>query len=91
MLEKLRKKLTNVTKQVLSIEKQLDAIPSRYELSQYQKRFVELDNQVSAEYVETQKFIIMYNTLRDQLVFMEKEVKLLNRYDRTYFIFHFKC
>jgi len=78
MLEKLRKKLTNVTKQVLSIEKQLDAIPSRYELSQYQKRFVELDNQVSAEYVETQKFIIMYNTLRDQLVFMEKEVKLLN-------------
>jgi len=78
ILEKLRKKLTNVTRQVLSIEKQLDAIPSRYELSQYQKRFVELDNQVSAEYCETQKFIIMYNTLRDQLLFMEKEVKLLN-------------
>lgn len=78
MLEKLRKKLTNVSKQVLNIERQLDAIPSRYELSQYQKRFVELDNQVAAEYCETQKFIIMYNTLRDQLMFMEKEVKLLN-------------
>ena len=64
ILEKLRRKLTNVTRQVLSIEKQLDAIPSRYELSQYQKRFVELDNQVSAEYCETQKFIIMYNSLR---------------------------
>ena len=44
----------------------------------HQKRFVDLDNEVSAEYCETQKFVIMYNTLHDQLTFMEKEVKLLN-------------
>lgn len=47
-------------------------------MAQYQKRFVELDNQVAAEYCETQKFVIMYNTLQDQLVFMDKEVNLLN-------------
>ena len=56
----------------------LDAIPSRYELAQYQKRFVELDNQVAAEYSETQQFYLLYNTLQDQKTFMEREIKLLS-------------
>ena len=53
-------------KEVQLLEHQLDAIPSRYELVQYQKRFVELDNQVAAEYAETQQFVTLYNTLQDQ-------------------------
>ena len=77
-LEKLRKKLANVSNQVLKLERQVDAVPSPYELAQYQKRFVELENQVAAEYCETQQFVAMYNTLQDQLLFLEKEVKLLN-------------
>ena len=77
-LEKLRKKLANVSNQVLKLERQVDAVPSPYELTQYQKRFVELENQVAAEYCETQQFVAMYNTLQDQLLFLEKEVKLLN-------------
>ena len=78
LLGKIKKKLIAVNQQVQLMERQIDAIPSRAELAQYQKRFVELEDQVSAEYCETQKFIIMYNTLREQLLFMEKEVKLLN-------------
>ena len=78
LLEKLTKKLTNINDQIETMERQVDAVPSRYELAQYQKRFVELDHQVSAEYCETQKFVIMYNSLRDQMLFMEKEIKLLN-------------
>jgi len=77
-LEKLRKKLANVSAQVMNLERQVDAVPSQYELAQYQKRFVELENQVAAEYCETQQFVAMYNTLQDQLMFVEKEVKLLN-------------
>ena len=77
-LEKLRKKLANVSNQVHLMERQVDAVPSQAELVQYQKRFVELENQVSAEYCETQQFVTMYNTLQDQLMFLEKEVKLLN-------------
>ena len=77
-LEKLRKKLANVSNQVHLMERQVDAVPSQAELAQYQKRFVELENQVSAEYCETQQFVTMYNTLQDQLMFLEKEVKLLN-------------
>ena len=33
---------------------------------------------MAAEYCETQQFVAMYNTLQDQLLFLEKEVKLLN-------------
>ena len=77
-LDELRKQLAEKGQKVQLLELELDAIPSRYELAQYQKRFVELDNQVAAEYAETQQFVTMYNTLQDQKTFMEKEIKLLN-------------
>ena len=67
-LDLLRKELAERGKEVQLLEHQLDAIPSRYELAQYQKRFVELDNQVAAEYAETQQFVTLYNTLQDQKV-----------------------
>ena len=77
-LDELRKQLAEKGQKVQLLELELDAIPSRYELAQYQKRFVELDNQVAAEYAETQQFVTLYNTLQDQKTFMEKEIKLLN-------------
>ena len=78
LLEKMTKKLQAVNVQILKMERDIDAVPSRQELTQYQKRFVELDNQIAAEYCETQKFVIMFNALRDQLMFVEKEISLLN-------------
>ena len=37
-----------------------------------------MDNQVAAEYSETQQFYLLYNTLQDQKTFMEREIKLLS-------------
>ena len=76
-VDRLREELAHKSKVVSDLERKLDQIPSAYELAQYQRRFVELDQQVSSEYSETQKFVIMYNTLIDQKSFIEREVTLL--------------
>ena len=76
-MERLREELAHKSKIVSDLERKLDQIPSAYELAQYQRRFVELDNQVSAEFSETQKFVILYNTLVDQKSFIEREISYL--------------
>ena len=76
-LDRLREELAHKSKIVSDLERKLDQIPSAYELAQYQRRFVELDNQVSAEFSETQKFVILFNTLVDQKSLVEGEVSLL--------------
>ncbi len=65
-------------REIGDMKKQLDDIPSRAELSQYQKRFVELYNQISFKYTETKHYFSLYNTLSDTKQYMEKEITLLN-------------
>lgn len=74
---RLRVDLAHKSKIVSGLERRLDNIPSPYELAQYQRRFVELENQVSAEFSESQKFVILFNRLLDQKSFIEREVSLL--------------
>ena len=73
-----RLKLAKRTRLVLELERKIDSIPSRAELSQYQRRFVELYNQISAKENETQNYFDMYNNLGHQKDFIEKEIKLMN-------------
>jgi hypothetical protein len=77
-LDQIRKELALKSQHVLKLERQLDAIPSKFELDQYLNRFVELDNQGAQEYSETQQFVTLYNALFDQKNFMDREAKLLN-------------
>ncbi|XP_039769495.1 coiled-coil domain-containing protein 93 isoform X2 [Ornithorhynchus anatinus] len=58
--------------------RKIDEVPCRAELSQYQKRFIELYGQVLATHKETKQFFTLYNTLDDKKVCLEKEVNLLN-------------
>jgi len=62
----------------MGLQRKIDEIPSRAELSQYQRRFVELYNQVSAKHTETKQFFTLYNTLEDTKSYLSKEVQLLN-------------
>ncbi|CAG2108892.1 unnamed protein product [Medioppia subpectinata] len=57
--------------------RKFDDIPTRAELSQYQKRFIELYNQVAAKHNETKKFYTLYNTLDDERMYLEKELTLI--------------
>ncbi|NXU64625.1 CCD93 protein, partial [Horornis vulcanius] len=77
-LQKLRLLLARRNREIAILQRKIDEVPSRAELTQYQKRFIELYSQVSATHKETKQFFTLYNTLDDKKVYLEKEVNLLN-------------
>ncbi|XP_064167655.1 coiled-coil domain-containing protein 93 isoform X1 [Anguilla rostrata] len=77
-LQKIRLLLARRNREIAILQRKIDEVPSRAELTQYQKRFIELYGQVSATHKETKQFFTLYNTLDDKKVFLEKEVNLLN-------------
>ncbi len=74
----LRIKVAKKNREISTLKRKLDELPSRTELTQYQKRFVELYNQISAVHTQTKQFYLFYNVLADQKVYMNKEIDLLN-------------
>lgn len=77
-LQKSRGLLARKNREIATLQRKIDEIPSRAELSQYQRRFVELYNQVAAKHKETKQFYTLYNTLDDTKLYLSKEVNLLN-------------
>uniref|UniRef100_A0A8C4TP53 Coiled-coil domain-containing protein 93 n=2 Tax=Falco TaxID=8952 RepID=A0A8C4TP53_FALTI len=77
-LQKIRLLLARRNREIAVLQRKIDEVPSRAELTQYQKRFIELYSQVSATHKETKQFFTLYNTLDDKKVYLEKEVNLLN-------------
>jgi len=77
-LNKLRTVLAKKNQEIARINRLIDEIPTRAELLQYERRFVELYELVSEKLVETRKYFAMYNTLEEKYEFMQQEVKLLN-------------
>uniref|UniRef100_A0A8C9TI95 Coiled-coil domain-containing protein 93 n=1 Tax=Scleropages formosus TaxID=113540 RepID=A0A8C9TI95_SCLFO len=73
-LQKIRLLLARRNREIAILQRKIDEVPSRAELTQYQKRFIELYGQVSATHKETKQFFTLYNTLDDKKVFLEKEV-----------------
>uniref|UniRef100_A0A1A9X4Z1 Coiled-coil domain-containing protein 93 n=1 Tax=Glossina brevipalpis TaxID=37001 RepID=A0A1A9X4Z1_9MUSC len=69
---------------IVAIQRQLDNIPDRTELAQYQRRFHELYNEMSAKHLETKQYYTFYNTLNDKKRYMEKELSLLNSICEAY-------
>jgi uncharacterized coiled-coil DUF342 family protein len=66
-----------VHREIAMVQRKIDEIPSRTELQQYQRQFVELYEQVSSKFTETRKYYNSYNTLSDTRQFLQKEVLLL--------------
>lgn len=74
----VRLRLAKATRAAASLQRQLDDVPGRAELAQYQRRFLELYSQVAAKHKETKQFYTLYNTLSDTKLYMEKELTLLD-------------
>jgi len=74
---KLKAALAKKSRQLRAAERQLDEIPSRAELEQYQKRFLELYDESAAVHRQTKQFFSLYNTLDDKRRYLEKEVNVL--------------
>lgn len=74
----LRQMLAEANREVALAVRVIDDTPTRTELIQYERRFVELYQQVAAKLEETRKYYDMYNILETTLGFIQKEIKLLN-------------
>jgi hypothetical protein len=61
---------------IAAAERQLDAVPSRVEMQQYQRQFVELYQQIAAKEVETRRYFNTYNTLEDTRTFLNRETSI---------------
>lgn len=79
-----KRELGKVTRSVLKKEHAIDQIPSRAELSQYQKRFLELYNQLAQKHNETKRYFILFNTLNDKFTYLENEFSILNSIHDTF-------
>ncbi|WAQ93510.1 CCD93-like protein [Mya arenaria] len=74
-LHKIRLLLARKNREIGGLQRKIDEVPSRAELSQYQRRFVELYNQVASTHKETKQFYTLYNTLDDTKLYLSKEVE----------------
>jgi hypothetical protein len=76
-LNKITGLYAQVCRDVSRFQRRLDDIPSRPEVTQYQRRFVELYDQIASKHVEAKKCYILYNQLDDTRIQLEKEFNLL--------------
>ncbi|KAL0134800.1 hypothetical protein PUN28_001519 [Cardiocondyla obscurior] len=83
-ITKIRLQLAKKNRVIASLTRQLDDVPGRSELTQYQRRFMELYNQVSAKHKETKQYYTLYNTLDDTKLYISKELSLLNSIQDNY-------
>ncbi|GAB1608706.1 coiled-coil domain-containing protein 93-like isoform X1 [Argonauta hians] len=77
-LQKIKLLQAKTNREIATLQRKIDDVPSRVELSQYQKRFFELYQQVAAKHKETKQFYTHYNILDDTKLYRNKEVNLLN-------------
>eukprot|EP00300_Choanocystis_sp_HF-7_P043074 c9704_g1_i2.p1 GENE.c9704_g1_i2~~c9704_g1_i2.p1 ORF type:complete len:646 (+),score=183.64 c9704_g1_i2:55-1992(+) len=75
---KVRGALAHKNQEIALIARMIDEMPTRTELIQYEKSFVELYDQVSAKLEETRRFYDQYNTLESKKKVLQSEVKLLD-------------
>ncbi|CAH1372890.1 unnamed protein product [Tenebrio molitor] len=80
----LRLQVAKRNRTVAAVHRQIDDVPNRPELAQYQRRFLELYSQVSAKHRETKQYYTLYNTMEDTKVYMKKELSLLNSISDSY-------
>ena len=79
--EKLQELLHKVAKQnraISNTQRKIDTIPTRAELVQYERRFVELYDQVRWKFEETKQYYVRYNTLSETINYLKKEMDLLD-------------
>uniref|UniRef100_A0A914KGH1 Coiled-coil domain-containing protein 93 n=1 Tax=Meloidogyne incognita TaxID=6306 RepID=A0A914KGH1_MELIC len=80
--EILNLEIASLNKEIAKLARQVGAKPSQAEMAQYQRRFVELCNQMVSKHHETKRQYTQYNTLVDVRTFMRQEIDLLDSIDR---------
>jgi hypothetical protein len=76
-LSRLRANLAQSNQAVARVQRAIDDVPTRAELLQFERRFVELYQLVNEKLSETKKFYALYNTLREVWEYTGNEKSLL--------------
>uniref|UniRef100_A0A6B2L016 Uncharacterized protein n=1 Tax=Arcella intermedia TaxID=1963864 RepID=A0A6B2L016_9EUKA len=83
-LDKLREALALKNRQIVSVKRKIDQVPSRRELQQYQKQFVEVFEQMGIKHTETKQYINSFNSSEKIRAALEHESKILDSIQEKY-------
>eukprot|EP00002_Diphylleia_rotans_P010945 TRINITY_DN2169_c0_g1_i1.p1 TRINITY_DN2169_c0_g1~~TRINITY_DN2169_c0_g1_i1.p1 ORF type:complete len:535 (+),score=130.48 TRINITY_DN2169_c0_g1_i1:59-1663(+) len=64
-LQKARQIVNAKNRDFVNLQRKIDEVPTRTELIQYERRFMELYEQINAKLLETRKYFNTYNNLED--------------------------
>jgi len=81
---KVRQLLAKKNQEISFVQRKIDDIPTRTELVQYERRFVELHDQVASKLDETKKHFNTFNNLTDRTEYLEKELNFLDSVHANY-------
>ncbi len=76
-LHKLRQMLAKKNQEIAKTNRLIDEIPTRAELLQFERRFVELYELMSEKFIETRKYYDLYNTLTTSYEYLQNELVIL--------------
>ncbi|UJR25743.1 hypothetical protein I4U23_007093 [Adineta vaga] len=76
-LQNQRLILAKKIREISSITRQIDDIPTSIELAQYRQAFFQLYNQSAVLYRQTKQNYTLYNTYTDMIDYMTKEITLI--------------
>ncbi|MFH4975627.1 hypothetical protein AB6A40_002336 [Gnathostoma spinigerum] len=77
-LASVRLEDASLNSQLALLYREVDDIPPRVEIIQYQRRIIELYNQMSSKHRETKQLYTLHNTLLDIEAYMKRELSLFN-------------
>jgi hypothetical protein len=83
-LRAIQSHLSSKTRAIALVRRKMDEIPSRRELQQYQKHFLELYEQMALRFTETRQYYNTFNTLQDRRDLLQRELNVLNQIQENY-------
>ncbi|CAF1682034.1 unnamed protein product [Rotaria magnacalcarata] len=83
-LQNQRLALAKKIREISSISRRIDDIPTTIELAQYRQAFFQLYNQSAVLYRQTKQNYSLYNTFTDMIDYMKKEITLLDSIYQNY-------
>lgn len=75
---KFRSFLSAKNQEISRLSRLIDDVPTRSELIQYERRFIELYDEVALKLEETRKYYATYNMLESTRNYLQKEEKLIS-------------
>ena len=82
--EKARTILAEKNQEVAILQRKLESKPSQTELTQYQRRFVELYEQINLKVEENRRFYASYNSLIEVRNLLESEISTLDSFQQGF-------